>query len=86
MPKRMEFQRLFSVDSGYSRVLLHMNVKNTRAALFGSVALLFVAACGTNEQDPNHRVAFYRNGQLESELRRDVGTPTQERTMWSQVH
>jgi hypothetical protein len=58
-----------------------MNAKNIGAALFGSVALLVVPACGTNEQDPNHRVALYRYGQLESELRRDVGPPTQERTI-----
>lgn len=43
--------------------------------------LLFTTACADYERDPNERVGRYREGQLESDVRREVGPPTRERQL-----
>jgi hypothetical protein len=43
------------------------------------ILFALAASCGSKDQDPHWRVGAYRPGQLESDLRREVGPPTHER-------
>ena len=52
-----------------------MTARQSIGALCG--ALLLAAGCGSNDQDPHHRVDGYE-GRLEADLRREVGPPDHE--------
>lgn len=59
-----------------------MNVSRGSSGIACALILFALAAsCGGKDQDPHWRVSAYRRGQLESDLRREVGPPTRDRSI-----
>jgi len=51
-----------------------------RAFLLTAIVAAACSACGSHK-DPHDRAAVYQEGQLEADLRRDVGPPTTEQAV-----
>jgi hypothetical protein len=60
-------------NSGYDMKLVRTKIGLTCFILF------VLTACSGTKDDPNMRVSAYREGRSESDLRREVGSPTSER-------
>lgn len=62
-----------------TRVDVRMNVSWGTSIPGALILFALAASCGSKDQDPNWRVSAYGPGQLESDLRREVGPPSHER-------
>jgi len=75
------------IDEQPLRVSRQLRAADVRGLAMNPIRLccIFVvsltAGCGSVDQDPHWRVGAYRVGQREADLRRDVGPPTQERSV-----